>query len=457
MATLYDIDLVRALLIDRINDESIFLASFYEQIKGEEAIARYVDELKELIALQNQEKSKSNYKAMGIVSQSGNANIVNIKQNYILPFDFQVRLDIELADRDYVLDKIKTMINTSKGKKYELALKDDGDVLVFAEPEPNALHEKPILTNNVFINYGGGDPSTASNFYSEIQSDYAITKATLGSNVTTHFVYNNVFYRGVYTHQWTTTTTSQILYDASVEKKSIVLDSPADLNTALTTFLNDSGRTHRGYLRVQYTDLTPTRYYRVSLGSQSLSLVNLGATPQFYKISVSFNTIQSQEPYINNGLDRVFLFFGGSITIVDGNVGLGNDIVRYTIQEGKDTGTIYSVEPSEFPASLAVTDDGYQTWDTGYKTIDRNMAIDNKLVYNFVYDKTNTLYNNLYKYARFGLGIIDPNQVYTIKEYRYDFGVLVVDKVYAKLGEVSFSNTNGDVMMINATFKVGAY
>ena len=410
MATLYDIDLLRALLVNRIDDESIFIASFYEQIKGEEAIARYVDELKELISLQNQEKSKSNYKAMGIVSQSGNANIVNIKQNYILPFDFQVRLDIELADRDYVLEKIKTMINNSKGQKYELIMLDEGQIIIPKIPNinqtvvANAPTDKLILQSADFSFFQqsiGYNPATATTLWSnDLITKYHDTGGVF-TNVPFYFTYLGTFY-----------------------KRTISRDG--------------SGI---------YT-------YGVAQ--------NLGQFSNRYKVSVSFNTIQSQEPYINNGLDRVFLFFGGSVTIVDGNVGLGNDIVKYTIQEGKNTGGINEVEPTEFPASVAITDDGYQTWNSAYQAIDRNMAIDNKIVYTFVYDKTNALYNKLYRYARFGKAVgdnssIDPNLVYTIKEFRYDFGVLVVDKVYAKLGEVSFSNTNGDVMMINATFKVGAY
>jgi len=115
MAT-YDIDLLRALMVDKLNDNSIFLASFYEQIQDEEQISRYVDTIKELIALQNNEKSESGYKAMGIISQSGSADILNIKQNYIVPLEYQVRLDIEISDRDYVLGKIKQLIVDLKGR-----------------------------------------------------------------------------------------------------------------------------------------------------------------------------------------------------------------------------------------------------------------------------------------------------------------------------------------------------
>jgi hypothetical protein len=48
----YEIDLLRALFVDRLNDPSIFLASFYEQIEDDQSISRYVETIKELIALQ---------------------------------------------------------------------------------------------------------------------------------------------------------------------------------------------------------------------------------------------------------------------------------------------------------------------------------------------------------------------------------------------------------------------
>ena len=80
---IYDIDLLRQLFVDKLNYNTIFLASFYEQIQDEQQIERYVETIKELLSLQNREKSVSNYKAMGIIAQSGNAEIINIKQNYI--------------------------------------------------------------------------------------------------------------------------------------------------------------------------------------------------------------------------------------------------------------------------------------------------------------------------------------------------------------------------------------
>jgi hypothetical protein len=154
----------------------------------------------------------------------------------------------------------------------------------------------------------------------------------------------------------------------------------------------------------------------------------------------------------------VFLFFGGSATIVESSVSLGNDIILNTIQVGKNEGEIYEVEPTEIPASLSVSDDTFQTYANGYRTQDRNMAIGNKMAYSFIYDNTIALYNDLYTYARFGTNAgTYAQQVFTIKEYRYSFGVLTTNTFFAKLGDVATSNTNGDVMTISVNFKIGDY
>jgi hypothetical protein len=105
-----------------------------------------------------------------------------------------------------------------------------------------------------------------------------------------------------------------------------------------------------------------------------------------------------------------------------------------------------------------VSDDTFQTYANGYRTQDRNLAIGNKMAYSFIYDNTIALYNDLYTYARFGTNASTyAQQVFTIKEYRYSFGVLTTNTFYAKLGDVATSNTNGDVMTISVNFKIGDY
>jgi hypothetical protein len=398
---IYDIDLLRALFVDKLNDNTIFLASFYEQIQDEEQINRYVDTIKELLALQNREKSESNYKAMGIIAQSGNAEIINIKQNYISPLEYQARFDIELSDRDYVLGKLKTLINDLRGRKFDLIQLTNGQIVIPKEPTINISNGKLNLENNILV------------------GDVFVGELTIGSSD----VINEI-----------------------VSKYNFI-------NNTLYTFY-----IIRGVVGAPQTLIRATFQRGVGDFDFVAEITSLGDVSNRWKLSLSFDGIQSQEPYINNGIDRVFLFFGGSATIVESKVSLGNDIILNTIQVGKNTGTIFTVEPTEIPASLSVSDDTFQTYANGYRTQDRNMAIGNKMAYSFIYDNTISLYNDLYTYARFGTNASTyAQQVFTIKEYRYSFGVLTTNTFFAKLGDVATSNTNGDVMTISVSFKIGDY
>jgi hypothetical protein len=395
---IYDIDLLRALFVDKLNDNTIFLASFYEQIQDDEQINRYVESIKELLALQNREKSESNYKAMGIIAQSGNAEIINIKQNYISPLEYQARFDIELNDRDYVLGKLKTLINDLRGRKFDMLLGVSGKAYTTEQPLSfNGV--KPVLRNNMFVRYS---------------ADY----------------------------NWQTAS--------------------ADLIDDLKLLFHFEALSYVVYMDGGDGD-TLSGLYKLNIGYAGgvhtlSSYQKLENSFTRFKLSLSFDGIQSQEPYINNGVDRVFLFFGGSATVVESKVSLGNDIILNTIQVGKNTGTIFTVEPTEIPASLSVSDDTFQTYTNGYRTQDRNLAIGNKMAYSFIYDNTIALYNDLYTYARFGTNAgTYAQQIFTIKEYRYSFGVLTTNTFFAKLGDVATSNTNGDVMTISVNFKIGDY
>jgi hypothetical protein len=394
---IYDIDLLRALFVDKLNDPTIFVASFYEQIQDDQQIERYVETIKELLALQNREKSESNYKAMGIIAQSGNAEIINIKQNYISPLEYQARFDIELSDRDYVLDKLKTLINDLRGRKFDMLLGVSGKAYTTEQPLSfNGV--KPVMRNNMFVSYSADyNWQTSSDFIPDLKDTY-------------HF--------------------EALPYVVYMD--------------------GGDGDTLSGLYKL-------TIGYAGGVHTLS-SYQKLENSFTRYKLSLSFDGIQSQEPYINNGVDRVFLFFGGSATVVEANVSLGNDIILHTIQVGKNTGTTYNVEPTEIPASLSVSDDTFQTYANGYRTQDRNLAIGNKMAYSFIYDNTIALYNDLYTYSRFGTNASSyAQQVFTIKEYRYSFGVVVINTFFAKLGDVATSNTNGDVMTLSVNLKIGDY
>jgi len=397
MAT-YDIDLLRAIFVDKLNDSSIFLASFYEQIEDEQSVSRYVQNIKDMIALQNQEKSVSNYKAMGVISQTGAAEILNIRTNYVSPLEYQVRLDIELSDRDYVLGKIKTLIDATRGSKFDMLVGGSGTIYTTSNPT-GFNGNKPIIQNNSFVGYSA-------------DYDWITSPSTLITDLQTYFQFPTSNF-GVY-------------MDGS------------------------DGDTLSGLYRLNFTYTAPSTY--------AFTQTKIQNTYERYKVSLSFNGIQSDEPFLNNGLDRVFIFFGGSATIVKNNVSLGNDIVKTTIQVGKDTGAIYDVEPLEIPSSLSLNDDAYQPFTAGFQSVERNLALANKISYSFVYDSANPLFNDLYKFTRYGSGAATyTNLIFTITEYRYSFAGATIDKFYAKIADCNVQNTNGDVITLSIGFKVGAY
>jgi hypothetical protein len=316
-----------------------------------------------------------------------------------------MRLDLEPIDRDYVLDKVKTLIDNLRGLKFDVVLLDNGQVKVIESAEIDTSLDKKKLNKSFlfFVPLSSYDPTLSTN------------NATFSSDISTQFV-----------------ITPDVVY----------------------------------VLYMIYNNRLYTRTYR-KLGSAPGTVTigaaqDLGLIKDTYKISLSFNGIQTNEPYINNGADRVNIFFSGSATIVQSKVSLGNDIVLTSIQAGKNTGTLYIVEPTEIPASLSLNDDTFPLYSTGYQSIDRNLSISNKINYSFVYDSSNALYNAMYRYARFGKAVgdstaLDPNAIYTIKEYRQSYGVVTIDKIYAKINDIGTSNTNGDVMTITCGFKVGAY
>jgi hypothetical protein len=403
----YEIELIRALFEDRLNDPSITIKSFYEQIEDPDAIDRYLKEIKEMIDLQNREGGLSNFKAMGIISQVGDAEIVNITRNFVVPMNYQVRLDIDLQDRDYVLGKIKTLIDNLRGRKFDLVQVQNGNIYIPVQPTISTSNDKMNLANNVLIG-----------------------------------------------------STNQLAPNGSTEKTAVINDILNRFNVVVgTTYTIYQINSPVGGV----FQLLQRTFLRTDIGGGSFvntlsDVTNLGSITGRFKVSLSFNGVQSQEPYLSNGDDRVFLFFSGNATITDHRVTLGNDIILTTLQEGKNTGTITIVEPTEVPASLAIDDDSFSTWAMGHRTIDRNMKIGNRLSYTFVYDNSITLYNNLYRYARFGAGASTfTNLIFTIKEYRYSFGVLTLDTYFAKLAEASTQNTNGDVMMIMVSMKAGDY
>lgn len=418
MAEMYDIDYVRAIIQHELNDDTIFLTSFYEQIGNQDALERYAKKIEELIY----DLNKQSYKARGVISQSGSADIVNIVNNYICPLEYGVRLDVaydkqleedstdEDSDIEYVNEKVNQLLLKIKGRKFDVVQGEDGDLYVCKTPTINYTTGQLELNDDVYMVYTGANDITSSGDL------YIIANELCGTG--------KVWIKPA------TQAEETIAYNVYVESDGVLYQAVFTISVA-----------------------AGSSYHQLS------SVVAIEDTFSKYKVSLSANNIQRDMPYDFNGTGRMAIFFNGQATICDENVMLGNDIIKTTIQVG--SGTIFPVEPIEIPTATKINDSDntfYQTSVPKPKTT--NTHITSTPTFSFIYDKSNTIIAELYKLSRYqtlGTQIAHINYVFTIVEYDYQFGVLNKYTMKAKLDDISNLPTNGDVMTIKVSFKLGDY
>lgn len=412
MAELYEIDLIRAILEHKLNDETIFLTSFYEQIGDADALERYGRKIYELINDQN----RASYKARGVVAQNGEADIVNITSNYICPLEYSVRLDVayykqleedsedDLSDVEYVGGKLNTLIQAIKGRKFDITQGEDGDLYVCNTPAINYTTGQLEVLDDVYMYYSGANDITDEDDWATIVGEL------IGADKV-----------------WTLSSTA------------------TSAGATYSVYFESNSKLYQVGLALTYSS-----GYHWAITSVS----ELETSFTKYKVSISVNNLQRDMPYDFNGTGRMALFFNGQATIADGDIMLGNDKIGTRINN-------IVVDPLELPSGSKMGDTGSYLIDSNYpKATTYNNALENTITYSFNVSKTNTIIMALYNLARkqsIASPITSIDMTYTIDEYDYQFGVLTKDTIKCKLDDVSITNTNGDIITIKATFKLGAY
>jgi len=409
---IYDIDLVRAAFTSVLDDESIFMTSFYESLEDPDALERYGKKVWELANEQN----KVDYKARGVIYQQGEADIVNIKSRYMCPFAYGLRLDVAMEDRDYVNAKLLDLIENIKGRKFDIAIGGSGEKYVSVSPHINSLG-KMELADNVYINYTG--------------TTYKISNEADWDNLSADIFGGTKSWYRPSTH-----TTGEIVYTVYMEVYGATTLVPRQLYRVEVLVGTDGG----GYFDIVKADLLETTITK-------------------HKATMSINGLQKTEPFMTSGVERVMILLSGQATITDEYVMLGNDIIETYIKVG--SGSYYLVEPLEIPAATKIGDsENIYTDVTTPKPITTNTNILGTLTYTFVVDKENAFIKDLYNIARyltFGSVVTGINVVFTILEYDYQFGTLVANEFKAKLDDLSIVPTNGDMITLKTSFKIGAY
>lgn len=114
----------KILLEERIKDDYYFggediikLVSFYEQVRSNEEVDRFVEFYKDIIQQQNQ----TNLVGLGICTTTENPTITNVYNATIVPMTWNCSVRCLLENRDRMNDTINNVIEQLKGRKVDIA------------------------------------------------------------------------------------------------------------------------------------------------------------------------------------------------------------------------------------------------------------------------------------------------------------------------------------------------
>ena len=388
------------------------LFSFYEQLVEHEEVDRYVENFNQLADQQN----RMGLIANGILSAPENPTITNLNNCIIIPLSFTCAFRITLENRDLILDTINNLITIHKGRKVDIAEMDNGKLFMVGTIANN-VSGVPLIKVGDFIGTKTNSSQTISAFISERFTYYS------GRNITTWETFGD---------------RTQYLYFEDTDGKLKVV---AYIDNAWKVVNNDN----------TYDDIIfpPTHNSFTK-----------------YKVSLSFDALRCETPKSLNGKEIILISFGGSATIVNRTIRLGNDLTKVGIMKYKrveasgdvfiDTSNTYWLEPLEMPSSNSADTQLNKLMSNKFIANSQTDSLSLSLQYTFMVDNNNTLINQWFRYARYGVQTsITPNIIYKIFEYFVSWGTIYYETFYAKIVEsIDIENTESDTLTITIPFQI---
>ena len=438
MINTFPIDFVRQLLEQTLLEEHIKnphmfggpnqvnLFSFYEQLQRDDEVNRYVEIYRDLVDQQNRTGLIMN----GTIVAPENPTITNINNATIIPMTFTCMFRVKLKDRDSALKTISNLIQVLKGRKHDIAEFDNGQLFKVGTIANN-VNGNPYIKNGDFI----GEfvrVSQPININSKIEE--RLTQLNTNYGITFE---NNTYPKYLY-----------FCYRLQANPK--------------------------GYLKVAKKSAIDGTWEQVE-NTFTDDFIYPPQNEYFnkYQLSVSFDSIRCDEPRTLNAEDYCEISFGGSATLCDYNILMGNEITKVGIARYKIvaktpisiTENLHWLEPLELPSGNSADTQINQLISNKFVNNTHTDSLTLSLQYSFVLDKNNSLLSQWYKYARYGqqadgisvsyLDGISPNMIYKIVEMSCCWGVVDYNTIYAKIIEsIDIENTESDVMSITIPFQI---
>lgn len=387
------------------------LFSFYEQLQEDYEVDRFTEMYRDLVDQQNRTGLIMN----GTIVAPENPQMLNTHNHTIIPLTYNVSFRVALKDRDDALATLDNLFKVLKGRKQDIAELDTGK-LIEVGTIANNVSGTPLIENGAFI-------------------------GTLDfSNVEMETIHDIVLGRlNYYT--------------------SLGIELQSDLS------------------QLYCQDLTTGKLIYLFKDENQEWFIDTNAIPQHSsfeksKVSISFDSIRIDEPKTLNAKEYITIMFGGSATLTDGSVVLGNQLTKvgikkYKVQAQTDiaiTDDYHWLEPLEMPSGLGISGEISQLASHNFMQNTHNDGIKASVNYSFVLDFTEPLIKQWWRYARYGvIGTptnaysdgVSPNMLYKIKEIWSSWGEVEIYEITAKLVDnIDIENTESDSLSIKTTFDI---
>ena len=268
-------------------ENELALTSFYEHLLSNEEIDRYVETVRDL----NDQQNRTGLIANGTILSPSNPTITNLNQVTIVPMDFTVNFRSTLANRDYVKTSLDNMVSILKGRKFDIAELDNGKLFLVGTLGNN-INGNPLIRNGDFIGTIPSSPVVTINEY--ISGKITSLTSTKGFVSQVNLVGSYLYYE----------------------------DTDHKLKVAVYEYDEDSG-TNIWQEKEETND-----YPNIIFPPQHNSFNK-------WSISISFESSRCSEPRTLNAEDYCDISFGGSATLCNYNVMLGNEMTKLGIRKYK--------------------------------------------------------------------------------------------------------------------------
>lgn len=501
------------------NQVNIF--SFYEQLKSQEQVDRYVETWRDLSDQQNRAGLLLN----GVLISPENPTITNLYSSTIIPMTWTCSLRCRLEDRDNGIITINNLIKELKGRKVDIAQLNCVDDYGKEYCEPFMVGTigqgdgEPTLKNGDYIGNASSSYDISTLIHNLIDNnvvveydnvEYLYCNRTVTNQIKVIYINQLEFsdisydYESVYIEGdrriFITGTYSGKLYreDIKTNTAKLIIQGTEDVEMNITMSIDDFGyneQTNQTTIKLGvrlgrdideyvdnysgfYLEDVTTFIYIYDFVEDDGTYSDVIFPPQHqgfekYKVSFSFDAIRCDEPRNLNEKEYCELSFGGSATLVNESVKLGNDLLKISVHKNKivadsnidlSSSDTYYLEPLEMPSGSNANTQLNQLMSNKFVANTHTDSLSLTLQYSFIATYDILILKQWFDYARYGIqdttsatinDRISPNIIYDTNEYWCSWGNFENKQILTKIvNDIGIENTESDTLTISVTFQI---